>query len=208
MKEIYSNNIFNWVLVIISVLTLIDTSNLLSQEFEFLNVLTLRIILFVIPILSILSFFVSKLSKEFYSRLFILANLIALPLAIYYRFLVDKLFYLVIRTDLVSSPVIHLKFLIGIILFYLSIKFSQQSKPQRQNGYGILMIIYGLFSVILSFTKIFDYDPANFSIIEFVAKLILSIGIIFIGNRLRINKMKFRTSIIITVILAIICGML
>lgn len=205
MKKIYASEIFNWVLLIISVVTLIDTSYLLTREFEFLNVLVLRIVLFVVPVLSIVSFFTEKLRKEFYSRLFILVNLIALPVIIYYQFLVDQFIYMVTRTDLISSPAIHVKFLIGIILFYLSLKFSKTTKAEKQREYGIVMMIFGGFLILISVTKI--VDSVNFSMIQFAVKLVLSFGIIYIGNRLRNNNLKFKTAMILAALLAIISGM-
>jgi len=208
MKKIFYNNSFNWILAIISILTLIDTAYLLSKEFDYLNVLFLRIVVFVISTLSLLSFFILKLNKEFYSRLFILGNLILVPLLIYFSFLVDQLLYSVTRTDLVSNPAIHIKFFTGFILFYYSIKFSQESKTKRQSEYGLMIMLYGLFLIILNFTKVFDYTLEEFSLIEFVIKIILSSGIIFTGNRLRLNKLKFKTTIIITTIIAIVFGVL
>ncbi|WP_379964537.1 hypothetical protein [Epilithonimonas sp. UC225_85] len=208
MKKVFSNNVFNWILIIISVLNSIDNIYLLSKEFEDLNILFFRIVVFTISSLSFLSFFILKLNKEFYSRLFILANLILLSLLIYYSFIVDKLLYSVTRTDLVSNPAIHIKFFIGIILFYYSIKFSQESITKRQSDYGLMIILFGLFLIILNFTKVFDYTSGNFSLIDFIIKLFLSAGIIFIGNRLRLSKLKFKASIIITIILAVICGMI
>jgi hypothetical protein len=69
-------------------------------------------------------------------------------------------------------------------------------------------MIYGLFLIVLTCTKIFDYDFAGFSIIEFSIKLLLIIGIIFIGNRLRINKLNLKKSLSITGILATICALI
>ena len=207
MKEIYSNKIFNWIILIVSVFSLIDTSYHLIQEFEFFNVLTLRIILFIVPILSILSFFIKKLNKEFYSRLFIIVNLIVLQIAIYFQFLVDQFFYFVTRTDLISNPVLHINFIIGLVLFFLSIKFSKTPKIERQNEYGIMIILYGIFLIVLNFTKFFDYDSENFSV-KFVIKFLLSISIIFLANKSRTEKLKFKTTIIFFLILTIINGML
>jgi len=208
MKEIYSNKIFNWIILIVSVLTLIETSYRLTKEFEFFNVLTLRIILFIVPILSIFSLFIKKLNKEFYSRLFIIVNLIALQIAIYFQFLVDQLFYLVTRTDLISNPILHINFIIGLVLFFLSIRFSKTPKIERQSEYGIMIILYGIFLIVLNFTKFFDYDSVKFSMIKFVIKFLLIISIIFFANKLRTEKLKFKTTIIIFVILTIINGML
>ncbi|MDF2553692.1 MAG: hypothetical protein K0R77_2967 [Chryseobacterium sp.] len=204
MKEIYSNKIFNWILIVISIITLIDTSYLLTTDFEYCNVLTLRIILFIIPALSLLSFFVIKLNKEFYSRLFILANLIAPIISIYYRFLVDLLFYSVTRTDVISNPAIHVKLLIGIILFHFSIKFSKNSEKQRENEYGIMTMIYGIFLIILSCSKLFHTDSFNFSVIEFIIKVLLCFGVVLIGNKLRLEKITFKKYLILTLILTVV----
>ncbi|MRM83906.1 hypothetical protein D1003_08785 [Riemerella anatipestifer] len=208
MIRVYSNKIFNWIILIISVLKLIDIFFPLTQEFEFLNVLILRIILFIISILSVLSFFLKKINKEFYTRLFLLANFILPQIAVYFQFLVEQLFYSFTKTDLISRPIIHLNFLIGLILFFLSLKFSKQSKIQRKNEYGLMIIFYGFFLLILNFTRIFDYDSSEFSVITFCTKILLSISIISVGNKFRIEKMKFKTTIIILLILAIISGML
>jgi len=208
MKEIYSNKIFNWVLITISVLVLIDSSYLLANEFEYLNVLILRITLTIIQILSFLSFFINKLNKELFSRLFILANLIFIPFVIYFQFLVDAIIYSITRLNLISNPILHTKFLIGLILFYLSMKYSNKSKLQKHTECGIIIMIYGFFLIVLTFTKIFDYDSAGFSIIDFLIKLLFTIGIIFIGNRLRINKLNLKKSLIIIGVLATICALI
>lgn len=208
MKEIYSNKIFNWILIIISILIIIDSFYLLTTEFEYLNILTLRITLIIIPFLSLLSFFVNRLNKELFSRIFILANLIFIPFTIYFQFLVDAIIYSITRINLISNPILHSKFLIGLLLFYLSIKYSHKNKFQRQKEYGIIIMTYGIFLIVLTITKIFDYNFTDFSTIEFVLKLILSIGIFFIGNKLRINKLNFKKSITITGILATICALI
>jgi len=67
---------------------------------------------------------------------------------------------------------------------------------------------YGIFLIALTITKIFDYEFTDFSIIEFIIKLLLSIGIIFNGNKLRINTLNFKKSITITAILATICALM
>ncbi|WP_447950915.1 hypothetical protein [Chryseobacterium koreense] len=208
MNRIYSNKIFNWVILIVSVLTVIDISSRLNQDYEFLSVLILKITLFIFPILSTLSFFLKKMNKELYSRAFILVNLIFLPISVYFQYLVDLLFYSFNRADLISKPTMHVNFLIGLILFFLSLKFSRQTKIQRQNEYAMLIIFYGLFLLILNLTRIFDNNSTEFSVITFCIKILISISIIFVGNKLRVEKLKFKTTIIISLILAIISGML
>jgi len=208
MKQIYSNKIFNWVLITISVLILIDSSYLLTNEFEYLNVLILRVTLTIFSILSFLSFFINKLNKELFSRLFILANLIFIPFIIYFHFLVDVTIYSITRLNLISNPILHIKFLTGLILFYLSIKYSNKSKLQKHTEYGIIILIYGSFLIVSVFTKIFDYDSAGFSIIELSIKLLLITGIILVGNKLRNNNLNLKKSLIITGVLVTIYALI
>lgn len=206
MKELYSNRIFDCVIFTISVLSFIDSAYLLTQDFENFNVLTVKTVQFIISILSISSFFFINLHVEFYSRLFILAKFILPPIAVYFQFAIDQLFYLLTRTTLISNPIIHSNFLIGIVLFLLSNKFSQGSKIQRQGEYGTMIMLYGIFLLLLTVTKVFDSD--NISIIIFVVKLLLSVSIIFVGRKFGTEKLKCKAAIISTLILAIISGML
>ena len=208
MKEIYSSRIFNWILVIFSALTLIDKSYLLFNEFEHLDQLIIRLFFVIITTLSLLSFFIVKLNKEFYSRLLILTALITPGIIIYYRFLVDLSLYLLTRTDLISNPNIHLNFIIGIILFYFSIKYSRTSKIERHKEYGIVIIIYSLFLIISNWSIFIDHDSAELSIGKTITKSFLNIAMIFIGNKLRLQEIKFKKAIIIIIILILISGML
>lgn len=208
MKQIYSNKIFNWIILIVSILNLIDISSRLNQKYEFVSALILKITLFILPILSALSFFLKKMNKELYSRSFILVNLIYLPIFVYFQYLVNLLFYSFNRTELISKPTMHLSFFVGLILFFLSLKFSKQTKIQRQNEYGKLIIFYGLFLLLLNLIQIFDNNSTNFSVITFCIKILVSISIIFIGNKLRTERLKFKTTLIIVLILAMINGIL
>lgn len=208
MKHIYSNKIFNWIILVVSVLTLIDISSRLNQEYEFLSVLILKLTLFIFPILSTLSFFLKKMNKEFYSRAFIFVNLIFLQISVYFQYLVDLLFYSFNRTDLISGPTMHINLLIGLILFFFSLKFSRQTKIQRQKEFGMLIIFYGLYILILNLGRILDSNSTEFSVITFCIKILISISIIFVGNKLKVEKLKFKTTIIIALILAMIIGML
>lgn len=202
MKEIYSNKIFNWTLVIISILRLIGSSYLLTEEFNFFNTLFERIFLFVISILSILSFFIKKMNNEFYSRFFIVATLISPYLSIYYHFVSDKLFHSIPSTyfiyTITQAPISHFIFLFGIIMLFLSIKFSKKTIKQRESEYGIMIMIYSLYVIILCFI---DYFQILLSIKFVGIRLLLSLGILLIGNRLRLEKIRFINAIILVLIL-------
>lgn len=203
MNAIYSNKIFNWILVLISILTLIDSSYLFIRKFDVLNVIILGFFLCAISISSILSFFVKKLNDEFYTRLFIVSNLL-LTLYIYCQFGLNKILYAITRTDLIANPIIHFRFLVGIILFFLTLKFSKKSTQQHETEYGIMMMIYGLFLIILNVTTLFD--SSDFSVIKFIIKLLISFGILILGNWLRLKKIKFKLAVISVIILALICS--
>ena len=86
MKEIYKNKIFNWVLIILSLFILIEKSISLFQEYQFMNVLIVKMFLFFVPLFSLISFFVKKFSKEFYSKLFLVINFIVPLITLLYHF--------------------------------------------------------------------------------------------------------------------------
>lgn len=200
----YTNKIFNWIVLLVSVLFLLDSMHRLTQEFYHFNGVFLRVTLAVSSLLSVLSFFIKKLKGALFSRVFILANLILVPLSIYFQFLVDATMYLAIRFDLISNPLLHVKFLLGLILFYGSIRYSRQSKLQRHNEYGLISMMYGVFLGMLTGLKIVDYDVIDFAILQFILKLMLSFWIVFWGNKLRIGSLNFKKGISIIVLLIFI----
>ena len=60
MKEIYTNRIFNYVVLLISVLSIIDTYISSKSQVDYFSVALLDIVLIVLQGLSALSFFVKK----------------------------------------------------------------------------------------------------------------------------------------------------
>lgn len=127
-----------------------------------------------------------------------------MPLAVYYRFLVDHVMYSFTRTELISNPAMHINFLIGIVLFCFSMKFSRLTIKQRHSEFGTLIIIYTAFLLLHASAKITNLETQNFSVIEFIIVVLLGIGFIFTGNNLRTLKFKFKTAIITSIILFMI----
>ena len=204
MNKIYSNKIFNWILLIVSLLILIDNFSRINRSIEFNSAIVLKIALVIFPILSALSFFIKKLNKEFYSRAFILLNLIFPPIYLYYQYLIHLLIYSINRTDLISTPIIHFYFFIFLVLFYLSLRLSKQTNKQRQKEYGMMLMIYGIFLLIINITTNFDSHSVYISEITSLIKILISIAIIFLGNKLRFHKIKFKKTIILSTFIAII----
>jgi len=60
MKEIYTNRIFNYIVLLLSVLSILDTYISSKSEVDYFSVALLDIVLIVLPGLSALSFFVKK----------------------------------------------------------------------------------------------------------------------------------------------------
>lgn len=206
MKEIYTNKIFNWVLIILSLFVLIEKAISLFQEYQFMNVLIVKMFLFFVPLFSLISFFVKKFSKEFYSKLFLVINFIVPLITLLYHFLVDLIIYSISRTELISNPIIYLNFFVGILLFYLSIKFSKKSKIEQQIEYGKMFLSLGFFLILLNATSF--YDSENFSTTEILIKFLISIVIAFVGNKLRMNLMKFKKAILFISILFFVYGLI
>lgn len=202
MKEIYTNRIFNYIVLLLSVLSILDTYISSKSEVDYFSVALLDIVLIVLPGLSALSFFVKRLNTEIYSRLFILGSIIMLPLSIYYTFISDLILYSFSRTYLISNPIILANLLIGIILFYFSIKFSKLDKVQRERDYGAIIMILGMAMLLLTTSKFIDQEPIQ--VVQYFVALLLSAGITFIGNRLRLKKLRLKTAVITTILITLI----
>ncbi len=107
---------------------------------------------------------------------------------------------------MISNPIIYLNFFVGIFLFYLSIKFSKKSKIEQQIEYGKMFLSLGFFLILLNATSF--YDSENFSTTEILIKFLISIVIAFVGNKLRMNLMKFKKAILFISILFFVYGLI
>jgi len=125
-----------------------------------------------------------------------------LPLSIYYTFISDLILYSFSRTYLISNPIILANLLIGIILFYFSIKFSKLDKVQRERDYGAIIMILGMAMLLLTTSKFIDQEPIQ--VVQYFVALLLSAGITFIGNRLRLKKLRLKTAVITTILITLI----
>lgn len=203
MSEIQSRGVFNQTILILSILSFIDAAYQLAQPPEHQSVFVLRMTILAVSVLAISSFFYSNSHKEFYTWMFILINLITIPLTQYFRFLQDLLYYFIARFELISNPIIHIKLLLGMVLFYYSIQHSTKAKLQREKEYGIAMISYGLFLTILNAVKMLHSEV---SVFQFVWKFLLGSGIAILGNGLRIEKIKLKSSVLIFAVLLVLGG--
>jgi hypothetical protein len=204
MKPTYNKKYFDFALIAFSLLFFLDSAVSLFDKFDYLSSYLLRVIWTSFSVLSLISLGTSKLNGERYSRAFILINLVLPSTLVFIQCLADLLFYGAIRTDLLQNPTLYIKLVIGIILLILSLKFSNEQKLERIRNYGILTILVGLFVVLFTFIVTIESSTKSFTDIAFVIKTMIGLLIIFLGVKLRSEKVKFRTFLILLLTLAFI----
>ena len=208
MKQTFSNKYFDWFLIAITILFLIDTLPNLFNKFEYFSSYLLRITFASVSIVALISLLTKNGNGERYSRFFMIIGLILPSLIIFNQFLTDLLFYGINRENLIQNPILYLKFIIGITLFILTIKYSKQTKSDRIQDYGILTNYIGIFLISLILIRTiepnFISDLNNVPIWKTITKAILGLVIVYLGYRLKNENMKLRTCIILVLISMVI----
>jgi hypothetical protein len=113
---------------------------------------------------------------------------------------------------LLENPLLFLKLVAGIILFYLTLKYSRQQKSEQTKDYGILIIGIGIFTVCYVLTRTvepnFNSDLSDYPIWKTIVKSIIGIATLIIGTRIKNEKIKFKKGLIWTIILMFIFGLI
>lgn len=212
MKQTFSNKYFDWILIAVTVLCLIDLVPNLFSKFEFFGSYLLRVTFALVSIVALISLIAKKGNGERYSRFFIIVGLIVPSLLIFNQFLTDLIFYGVNRTSLLQNPILHLKFVIGIGLFILTLKYSKQTKSDRTEDYGILTSYIGIFLILLILIRTIEPNFIstlnNVPIWKFITKTIIGLVIVYLGYRLKNENMKLKTCIILALISMFIFGLI
>jgi hypothetical protein len=193
-------------------LFLIDTVPNLFNKFEYFSSYLLRITFASVSIVALISLLTKNGNGERYSRFFIIIGLILPSLIIFNQFLTDLLFYAINRGNLLQNPILYIKFIIGIILFILTLKYSKQTKSNRIQDYGILTSYVGIFLISLILIKTiepnFIADLNNIPIWETITKAIIGLVIVYLGYCLKNENMKLRTYMILVLISMVIYGLI
>ena len=212
MKKTFSNRILDWILIGITLLFSVLSIWNLSSEFDFFSSYLLRIVFAITSIMALLSLLISKLNGQRFSRIFILATLILPAVLLVNLFITDLVFYGATRTDLLKNPLLFLKLIGGIILFYLTLKYSTQQKAERIKDYGILIVGIGIFTICYVLTRTlepnFNSDSNNYPIWKTIVKSLIGIATLIIGTRIKKEKIKFKKGLIWTIILMFIFGLI
>jgi len=212
MKKTFLHRILDWVLILISFIFSVLAVWDLTNGFEFFSNYLLKIAILLISITALFSLLIPKINGERFSRIFILAVLIIPAALIANQFITDLVFYGATRTDLLKSPILYLNLIGGIILLYLTLKYSKQQKQDRKKDYGILIIGVGVFAIcyVLSQTiePNFSSDLNNYPIWKTIAKSIIGIVTLIIGIRMKDQKIKFNKGLILTLIIMFVFGLI
>jgi len=161
---------------------------------------------------SILSILNKEMNSERFLSIFIIVTLIIPPCLILYDFMKDLLLYGIVRTELIASPILYIKLILGLILIYFSILFSKTTYENRINDYCLIIVLIGLYVTILS--VIIYFESMSYS--NSFPKSILSSGlellfgglIILMGFRINNKKIKIKRGIIYFLILFISYGLM
>jgi len=212
MKQTYSNKYFDWILIAITAIFSINSVINLFNKFDFFSSYLIRLTLALVSTVALTSLIVKNGNGERYSRFFIIIGLILPNLFFFNQFLTDLLIYEINRISLIQNPIINLNFILGIILFILTIKYSTENKLNRIKDYGILINYIGIYLIGLIITKSieanFIADLNNIPIWKIITKTIIGLSIIYLGYRLRNEKMKLKTCLILTLISMFIYGLI
>lgn len=212
MKQTFSKKYFDWILIAITVLFSIEAVLHLFSKFEYFSSYLLRITFALVSVVAFISLMMKNANGEKYSRFFIIIGLIIPSLIIFNQFLTDLVFYGINREDLLQNPILHLKFILGIILFILTIKYSTQIKSNRIKDYGILISYVGIFLIGLTLVRAIEPNfiayMNNVPIWKIVIKIISSLLIVYLGYRLKNENMKLKIYIIFALISIFIYGLI
>lgn len=212
IKKPFTNKIIDLILIGITSFFVILTVWNLTNGFEYLSSYLIRIAFALTSMMTFLSLLISQMNGERFSRIFILVILIFPAVLMANQFTTDWIFYGVIRTDLLQNPFFFLKLFGGIILFYLSLKYSRQRKEERTKDYGVLIIGIGIFIVAYVLTRTiesnFNADLNGYPIWKTIVKSVIGITTLIIGTQIKKEKIKFKKGLIWTITLMFIFGLL
>lgn len=212
MKNTFSHKYLDWILIVISLLFSVDSILILFNEFDFFSTFTLRLIFAFVSVLALISLLVNNLNGERYSRIFIIVATIIPAIIILNQFFTDLIFYGISRTDLLQNPILFLKAIIGIILFILIIKYSRQTKSERRKDYGILAMSIGIFATIFVIIKAIQTNTMEglqeLPLWKLITKSLIGLIVAYFGLRLKNDKIKLKSCIIITLILMLIYNLI
>ncbi len=210
MKQTFSNKLFDYILIGLSLFYSIISILFFDFEYEFFSSFILKIFLLIIPIITFISLVFNFLNSERFTIYFIILVLLFPSIYILCQFFADLIFYSICRYDLLQNPILLINLIFGISLIYFSIKFSKQQKNERIRDYNILIIFIGLYLIfhviIRSIEPLFNWKCNDYPIWKTIIKLVIGLLVFVVGNKMKTEKIKFKNGLVLTLILLFIYG--
>jgi len=210
MKQTFSNKLFDYILIGLSLFYSIISILFFDFECEFFSSFILKIFLLIIPIITFISLVFNFLNSERFTIYFIILVLLFPSIYILYQFFTDLIFYSICRYDLLQNPILLINLIFGISLIYFSIKFSKKQKNERIRDYNILIIFIGLYLIfhviIRSIEPFFNWKCNDYPNWKTLLKLGIGLLVFIVGNKMKTEKIKFKNGLVLTLILLFIYG--
>lgn len=181
MKYTFSNKVFNWLMVLTSLFfTTFHLWTILgSLHFNLIN--TFQTLFFTgLALMSLLSLIIRRADGEKFSTLFILGNLLLFPVSFFVPFFTREFKY-GFTGNYFEFPVMYWIFLIGLVMFYFSKKYSRSTQEKRNHYFRIFSIVTGIFLIITLFlieasTSGYSFTLTKYLIFALVAAILFSLG--------------------------------
>jgi hypothetical protein len=212
MKKTFSNIFLNWTLIIITLIAAIDFTYRLFTPIQFYSTFLLKVVFAFASVFAFISLMVKRSGAERNARFFIIIVLLVPQLFVWNQFLSDLLFYSINRINLLKNPFLFLSFVTGIVLLALSIKYSAEIKSVRIKDYGLLIMLFGIFNIIMILVEVvethFIAELNKKSYWEIIIKILLGLCIIYFGFRLKNEKMRLKSCLSLSVTLIFLYGII
>ena len=199
MKQTYSNKIFNWIILLTTLIFTIYHLIAIFSGFYFISATFDSLFYFALALSAFVSLLSNKMNGEKFSLFYISSFLLIFPISNYITFLIKVFKYGYSTVDFEFS-IIHLFFILGIVLTFFSDKFSLKSKNEIWNYRGIFFMIFGAYLQLKIILNYFDFGKM-IDLKMLLLEILISAAIIIIGNRIKTNKINFSLGLIFEIFL-------
>lgn len=201
MPTLFQNSLLRLVLFTLAFIAALESLWAISHGNRDLSSAVLHLLSLLLAVLALASYFLPALRKEIFMRLFLLGKLILPALFVYCTFVVDALFYSALRPSLLQNIYLNVAFVIGILLFYLSVRYSNTTKTELQREFRVLLLLFLAFVVLWEIIKLVETPSA---ILPSAIKLGLAVTALFIGFKTYQFRLKFAKAMALIAVLLLI----
>jgi len=189
MKHTFSNNVFNWLMILTSLLfAAFHLWTMIGSLHFSLNNIVPTLFFTSLAIMSFLSLIRRSEDGEKFSILFILGNLLLFPISFIVPFLTRELKY-GLPGERFEFPVLYLIFLSGVALLYFSKTFSRK-QDERNSYFRVFSVVAGIFLIINLFLIEVSTPGYSFSLIKYLIFALAAAALFFLGYQSKYTYWK------------------